>query len=75
MPIEGLLDPAYLDARAGLINPVEAAKDEATAGDPPGRAGILHAPDAQEDLPGTTHLSVVDKDGLAISLTASIEAL
>ena len=74
VPIEGLLDPAYLDARAGLINPVEAAKDEATAGDPPGRAGILHAPDAQEDLPGTTHLSVVDKDGLAISLTASIEA-
>ena len=74
VPIEGLLDPAYLDARAGLINPVEAAKDEATAGDPPGRAGGLFAPDAQEDLPGTTHLSVVDKDGLAISLTASIEA-
>lgn len=73
VPIEGLLDPAYMDARAGLINPFEAAKDEAAAGDPPGRADVLHAPDVQEDLPGTTHLSVVDKHGLAISLTASIE--
>ena len=73
VPVEGLLDPAYMDSRARLINPFEAAKDKASAGDPPGRAEKLHAPDAREDLPGTTHLSVVDKDGLAISLTASIE--
>ena len=73
VPIEGLLDPAYIDARARLINPFEAAKDEAVAGDPPGRVGGLFAPDVREDLPGTTHLSVIDKDGLAISLTASIE--
>ena len=74
VPVEGLLDPAYMDARAGLINPFEAAKNKAAAGDPPGRAEGLHAPDTREDLPGTTHLSVVDKDGLAISLTASIES-
>ena len=74
VPIEGLLDPAYMDSRARLIKPLEAAKDEAAAGDPPGRAEGLHAPDVRADLPGTTHLSVVDKDGLAISLTASIEA-
>lgn len=73
VPVEGLLDPAYMDSRAGLINPFKAAKNKASAGDPPGRAEGLHAPDAREDLPGTTHLSVVDKDGLAISLTASIE--
>ncbi len=73
VPVEGLLDPTYMDARARLINPFEAAKDEAAAGDPPGQAEELHAPDMREDLPGTTHLSVVDKDGLAISLTASIE--
>ena len=73
VPVEGLLDPAYVDARARLINPFEAAKGKAVAGDPPGRAKGLHAPDLQEDLPGTTHLSIVDKDGLAISLTASIE--
>ena len=74
VPVAGLLDPAYMDSRAGLINPFEAAKNKASAGDPPGRAGGLHAPDMREDLPGTTHLSVVDKDGLAISLTASIES-
>lgn len=73
VPVEGLLDPVYMDARARLINPFEAATDEAVAGDPPGREDGLHTPDAREDLPGTTHLSVVDKDGLAISLTASIE--
>ncbi len=74
VPVDGLLDPAYMDSRARLISPFEAAKDEAMAGDPPGHADGLHAPDMREDLPGTTHLSVVDKDGLAISLTASIEA-
>ncbi len=74
VPVEGLLDPAYMDSRAGLINPFEAAKNKAAAGDPPGRAEGLHAPDVREDLPGTTHLSVVDKEGLAISLTASIES-
>ena len=74
VPVEGLLDPAYMDARAGLINPFKAAKNKAAAGDPPGRAEGLHAPDTREDLPGTTHLSVIDKDGLAISLTASIES-
>ena len=74
VPIEGLLNPAYMDARARLISPFGAAKGEAAAGDPPGHADELHAPDMREDLPGTTHLSVVDKDGLAISLTASIEA-
>jgi len=74
VPVEGLLDPAYMDSRARLIDPFGAAKGEAAAGDPPGRAEGLHAPDAREDLPGTTHLSVVDKEGLAISLTASIES-
>lgn len=73
VPVKGLLDPAYMDGRARLI-PREAASDgSAEAGDPPWREGRLHAPDLQEDLPGTTHLSVVDGEGLAISLTASIE--
>ena len=73
VPVKGLLDPTYMDTRAPLIHPFEAAKEKAKAGDPPWREGRLFAPDTQEDLPGTTHLSVVDSDGLAISLTASIE--
>ena len=73
VPLKGLLDPAYMDARARLIHPFEAATEKAEAGEPPWREGRLYAPDTQEDLPGTTHLSVVDGAGLAISLTASIE--
>ena len=74
VPVEGLLDPTYMDQRAALIPRVQASTQKATAGDPPWREGRLFAPDTQEDLPGTTHLSVIDASGLAISLTASIES-
>ena len=73
VPVEGLLDPSYIKSRAQLIRPSEAAIDEAAAGKPPLYAAERLAPDLQEELPGTTHLSVIDRDGLAISLTASIE--
>ena len=73
VPVKGLLDPVYMDSRARLIHPFEAATEKAEAGAPPWREGRLFAPDTQDDLPGTTHVSVVDADGLAISLTASIE--
>jgi len=73
VPVSGLLDPGYMLDRARLINRARAAEGRATAGTPPWREGALHAPDLQEDLPGTTHLSVIDADGLALSITASIE--
>lgn len=73
VPIEGLLDKGYIAQRSQLIHTFEASKGKAEAGDPPWREGRLFAPDTQLDRPGTTHLSVIDSDGLAISLTASIE--
>ncbi len=73
VPVKGLLDPAYLAARAGLIDGARASPGPAEPGSPPWREGRLMAPDLQPGLPGTTHLSVVDGDGLAIALTASIE--
>ena len=73
VPVRGLLDPGYMDARARLIHGFEASKARAEAGDPPYREGRLMAPDSPRDRPGTTHLSVIDRRGLAISLTASIE--
>lgn len=72
VPVKGLLDQGYLAERAKLINPAEAAKGKAAAGDPPWREGHW-APDHGATSPGTTHLSVIDSDGMAISLTASIE--
>ncbi len=73
VPVRGLMDPGYLAERAGLIDPERAAQGPAEAGDPPWREGRLTAPQPAADSPGTTHLSVIDADGLAISVTASIE--
>ncbi|MEO1492984.1 MAG: gamma-glutamyltransferase [Pseudomonadota bacterium] len=73
VPVKGLLDPAYIASRAALIDPRKASAGKAEAGEPPWREGRLYAPDQSQTRPGTTHLSVIDRDGLAISLTASIE--
>ena len=73
VPVAGLLDAGYLAGRAQTIYPDRARPGRAEPGDPPWREGRLHAPDRQVDRPGTTHLSVIDDQGLAISLTASIE--
>ena len=73
VPVKGLLDSGYLDDRARLIHGFQAADGRAEAGDPPWREGALTAPDTGLGTPGTTHLSVIDGEGLAIALTASIE--
>jgi len=73
VPVRGLLDPGYLIDRARLIDGARASPGKADPGEPPWREGRLLAPDLQDELPGTTHLSVIDGDGLAISVTASIE--
>ncbi len=73
VPVDGLLDPGYIAERAQLIDGVKASAGAAKAGEPPWRDGRLYAPGSAQETPGTTHLSVIDGDGLAISLTASIE--
>ena len=73
VPVGGLLDPEYINSRAQLIDRFKAQEDRAVAGDPPRQTAAHWAPELQIDLPGTTHLSVIDREGLAISLTASIE--
>jgi len=73
VPTRGLLDPGYLDQRADEIDPDSASFEPAIAGSPPWREGRLLAPDWQLGAPGTTHLSVIDGNGLAIAVTASIE--
>lgn len=73
VPLKGLLDPDYVAGRAELIPVGTASTERAEAGDPPREGGDTHAPDTPQDRPGTTHLSVIDGDGMAISVTASIE--
>ena len=70
VPSEGLLDPAYLRARALAIDP---GRDmgEAEAGTPP---GALESPaDAALQEAGTSHLAIVDGNGNAVSMTTSVE--
>lgn len=75
IPVQALLNPAYLCERAALIDPAR-AMSEAFAGDPlrliPEQEG-LPIPDEPESQ-GTTHFSVIDAYGNRVSMTSSIEA-
>lgn len=72
MPVHpsALLTPDYLSRRAALIDLTEAAVGGAAPG-MPGKAAAVDA--VSPELPSTTHLSIVDAQGNAVSLTASIE--
>lgn len=67
-PLAELLDAEYLKSRAALIDP---ARDmgEAKQGLPQKTTAAGFSP----DLPSTTHFSIVDKNGNALSMTSSIE--
>ncbi len=71
VPVAGLLDKGYLAERSKLIDP---AKDMGTAqaGTPPEKHAE-YAPQRTPQLPGTSHLSVVDDRGEAVSMTTTIE--
>ena len=70
VPVAGLLDPAYLKQRAGLIGAWSMGRAE--PGQPPG-AGQARGGDRSPELPSTSHLSIVDGAGNAVAMTASIE--
>nr|WP_298683571.1 gamma-glutamyltransferase [uncultured Dongia sp.] len=74
VPVERLLAPEYLAGRAGEINPGK-SMGEAKPGRPAdsallGEAQIVSR--APEPL-STSHMSVIDRDGNAVSFTTSIE--
>jgi gamma-glutamyltranspeptidase/glutathione hydrolase len=76
VPIDDLLNPKYLKHRATERIAPGAVP---TPGDP---GLVLHqkaaasqwAPDTTEEASGTTHLSIIDAQGNAVSLTATVEA-
>ncbi|BCW87049.1 Glutathione hydrolase proenzyme [Alphaproteobacteria bacterium SO-S41] len=70
VPIEGMLDPAYLADRAKLIVPDHAMAD-APAGTPPGAP--KRAADLSGRWTGTSHFVVVDAKGNVVSMTTTIE--
>jgi len=70
VPVEGMLAGDYLASRAALILPGKAGQP-ATAGIPAGAPALLTA--QSPELPNTSHFSIVDADGNAVSMTTSIE--
>ncbi len=76
IPLDDLLDPAYLKHRATERFAPDAIP---TPGDPGlifdrESAAALWAPDTTEEAAGTTHLSIIDREGNAVSMTATVEA-
>ncbi len=76
IPVEALLDPRYLASRAAAPFAPDAVPvhgdPAAVLGKPPISAGW--GVDTTNESVGTTHLSVIDAAGNAVSFTATVEA-
>ncbi len=73
VPVNGLLDAAYLQDRALLIDSNK-AMEKARAGNPPRlMASARLATVNSTEAPGTSHISIVDRYGNFLSMTTTIE--
>ncbi len=69
---DGLLDDAYMAERRKLIDPQRAA-DKPKAGEPPGLKRQSFGVDVTIERAGTSHISIIDAAGNAVSMTTTIE--
>ncbi|EPX81174.1 Gamma-glutamyltranspeptidase [Litoreibacter arenae DSM 19593] len=72
MPTKGLVDADYLASRAKTLSG-ETALTDVEAGEPPFDHALLWADDQSIELPSTSHISIVDQYGNALSMTTTIE--
>ncbi|MDF1671798.1 MAG: gamma-glutamyltransferase [Roseovarius sp.] len=72
VPTNGLLDKAYLKARSQLLQS-DMALPEVRPGEPEFDHALNWADDASIELPSTSHISIVDSYGNALSMTTTIE--
>ena len=70
VPVQGLLDPNYVAARAAQAPTLVGA---AEPGFPPG--GQFTGPDATREPAGTSHFVIVDAAGNAVSMTTTVESV
>ncbi|NQU61690.1 MAG: gamma-glutamyltransferase [Rhodospirillales bacterium] len=70
VPTAGLLDAKYLERRASEISP-ENAGGKRNPGMPGAGARLWGIPAGGEEGLSTTHMSVIDKNGNAVAMTAS----
>ena len=71
-PVAGLLEQRYVDARASAID-LKRALPAVKPGSPAGVAAWNFAPTAAAERPSTSHFSIVDKNGDAVSMTTSVQ--
>lgn len=75
VPLEQLLDPRYIQSRAA--NPA-APSDTPVHGDPAvvlnQDSAAIWAQDSTDEAAGTTHFSIVDNEGNAVSITMTVES-
>ncbi|GAA0396348.1 gamma-glutamyltransferase [Cocleimonas flava] len=72
VPVDGMLNKDYLATRAALIDP-EMDMGTASPGVPPGVIELAAA-DVTAKNSGTSHVSIVDQWGNALSMTTTIES-
>ena len=72
VPVVGLLDPAYLRRRSELLSGNKALED-VSAGEPGFDHAIFYSDDDSLEFPSTSHFSIVDTYGNALSMTTTIE--
>ncbi|MGV8930477.1 MAG: gamma-glutamyltransferase family protein [Brevundimonas sp.] len=70
VPVQGLLDPAYVATRATLASGLTGAAEPGT---PPG--GMIAGSDATNEPAGTSHFVIVDAGGNAVSMTTTVESV
>jgi gamma-glutamyltranspeptidase/glutathione hydrolase len=71
VPLQGLVAPAYVASRSRLIAP-ERSMGVAVPGNPAG-VKTAYRDDMLDEVPGTSHISIVDAQGNAVSMTTTIE--
>lgn len=69
----GLLDSAYIEERRKLIARAS-TMEKPQPGVPPGLGKRTHGIDTTHEVAGTSHLSIVDGEGNAVSMTTTIES-
>jgi len=75
VPVEQLLDSRYIESRANNPTPPGATPE---AGDPSVVLGndsaAIFGADGTDEVAGTTHFSIVDNEGNAVSITMTVES-
>ncbi len=72
MPTEGLISKTYLTERSKLLDG-QTALESVSAGEPEWDHAMLWADDESLELTSTSHFSIVDTEGNAVSMTTTIE--